>query len=147
MLWGLFGRKRKPLSFPALEASGKEKHYLYRICRFSRVGGSLRVFNSDHVPSIIPLTPWEAKIFELAGGIHTLGQLVHTIADQYQNPKLVPDKLDVVILELLEVMIKDRRILDLSDTPIELPYYLSMAVEDQDEAKAKKLMLKDRFKD
>lgn len=140
-------RKRKPMSFPALEASVFENHYLYRTARYSRVERDVTVLNSDHVPSTIQLTPWEIKLFEAADGIHTLGQLIHGIANEYKNPKLVPDNLDGVLLGLLDVLIKDRRILDLSETPVELPYYLSLPMNEQDKAKAHKLMLKDRFED
>jgi hypothetical protein len=140
-------RKRKPLRFPVLEASGLEGRYFYRTSRFTRVGETLRVLNSEHNPSVIPLTPWEAKVFELANGNFTVGQLVHTIASQYPDPKMVPKQLDKVLLEILEQLIKDRLILELSETPVELAYYLSMPIHQQDEAKARKLMLRDRFED
>jgi hypothetical protein len=131
-------RKRKPLRFPALEASGLEDRYFHRTSRYTRVGEILRVLNSEHIPSVIPLTPWEAHIYELASGTLTVGQLVRSTAARYQKtPQIMPK----------EILIKDRLILELSDTPVELPYYLSLPIHQQDEAKARKLMERDNFKD
>ncbi len=144
----LFPRpKRKPHSFPVLEASGIKDRYLHRTSRFMRVGKELKVLNSDHNPSVIPMTPWEEHVFMRAVGDMTVSQMIRDIEAQYKASQKVPENLDKVLLDLLEVLIKDRRIIELSETPVTLPYYLSMPIHLQDEKKAREMMQRDNFTD
>jgi len=147
-MFKLFPRhNRKPLSFPALEASGLEDRFLQRICRFSQAGGTLLVLNSDHNPSVIPLSPWDTIVFLAANGNTTVGQLIRGTARQYRRQQDVPENLDKVILDIIERMLKDFRIVELSDSPVELGYYLSMSIDKQDEYKADAQRRKDGSED
>ena len=135
------------MPFLYLEASGLKNRYFCRTARYALVGETLRVLNSDHNPSVIPLTPWEARVYELANGEKTVNELVNGIADQYGPFQAVPANLDKVLLDILERFIKDYRIVELHETPMSLPYYLSLPIHKQDEVRANTLMRRDRFED
>ena len=90
----------------------------------------------------MPLDEWLGTIISLADGQHSVAHFIAFISSQY--PAGPPDTLVENIEEMIEHLI-DRQAIQLSEQPVELPYYLSMAAKDQDIEKARGLMVEDGF--
>jgi hypothetical protein len=141
-------RRRRSLRFAQLEKSVWKDRYFYRTCRFTLVDQDIRVLNSAHNPQVILLDKWEASVYGLANGQVTVRQLVMSTARQYEKAQQeVPKQLDQFLLNILERFVKDYRIVEWSDQPQSLPYYLSLPIHLQDERRAQQQMWKDRFRD
>ena len=79
---------------------------------------------------------WMGTVVSLADGKHSIAQLIDYLGQQYpQKPENLEETLHSVIERLLE-----GEMIELSDEPVELPYYLSAPIEALDVEKAKKMI-------
>lgn len=92
--------------------------------------------------SVTPLDSWMGVVVALADGQHTVAQLLQHMRGQYQNgaPENLVETIDSVVQRLV-----DAGAIALSDTPAELPYYLSKPIDEQDPKLATELMVNDGF--
>lgn len=114
--------------------------YFYRAAVYSESGGEVALADIHHPDRTTPLEPWFGLVIPLADGQHTLNELFRFIAQRYQgNP---PANLDETLTSVVERLVEGKLVV-LSEAPVQLPYYLSQAIEYLDLEKAQKLMAED----
>lgn len=116
--------------------------YFSRRMVFTREEEQIVLLDVTNPNGAIPLNEWLGTVISLADGQHNLSHFIAFISSQY--PAGPPDTLAKNIEGMIEHLIELQAI-QISDQPVELPYYLSMAAKDQDMEKAKRLMIEDGF--
>ncbi|MES9857255.1 MAG: hypothetical protein ABW166_11695 [Sedimenticola sp.] len=119
------------------------KQYFYRLNAFTRHNNEVALINKNNPGEPVSLEPWMGTVVALADGQHTIGELISYLASQYEGNS--PDTLEDTIFSVIERLIESET-MQLSDTPTELPYHLSRALEELDPTIAKPLLDKDGYK-
>lgn len=115
--------------------------YFYRTVVFTRKAGKVALADINNPTETTELEDWLGVVVSLADGAHTLQQLIDFMSRQYQQtPERLEDTLDSVVERLLE-----SKMIKLSDTAVELPYYLAAPIEQLDTNKAKELIKEDGY--
>ncbi|MCW8865942.1 MAG: hypothetical protein OQK09_10020 [Colwellia sp.] len=118
-----------------------KSQYFYRTVVFTRKAGIVALADINNPQESTKLEEWFGVVISLADGKHTLQELIDFMAKQYpQKPERLDDTLESVIERLLE-----GNMLKLSDTAVELPYYLAAPIEQLDIEKAQKLIKEDGY--
>ena len=90
----------------------------------------------NQLDNISPMEDWMGVVVSLADGKHSIKELIDYLGQQYpQKPENLQETVHSVIERLLE-----GDFIQLSDDPVELPYYLSAPIEALDVEKAKQLI-------
>ena len=117
-------------------------NYFYRNVIFSKKRDKISLIDI-YKPNKnkLELEPWFGLILQLADGQHTIEDLLKHLSNKYQgNP---PPKLKETIQSVIERLSKSNLIV-LTENKTELPYYLSLPLENLDVDKAKKMLDEDR---
>lgn len=113
--------------------------YFYRTVVFTRHGDQIALANIDDPKQTTPLEEWLGLVISLADGQHSIQQLIDFLTAQYSE---VPDKLQDTVHSVIE-RLTESNMLKLSDTAVELPYYLASPIEHLDLEKARALIKED----
>jgi len=115
--------------------------YFYRTIVFTRKGNKVALADIYHPDKTTELEEWMGIVISLADGKHTLKELVDFMGAQYQrSPEGLEDTLTSVIERLLE-----GKMIKLSESEIDMPYYLASPIEHLDLERAKRLMVEDGY--
>ena len=95
----------------------------------------------EHLDKITPIEDWMGTVLSLAAGTHTISQLISFMSSRYQQ---APVNLQETITSVLE-RLQERKLAQLSDKAVELPYYLASPVEKLDIDKDKELIKQDGY--
>lgn len=116
--------------------------YFFRTAVFTLQEDQLALVDVHEPDVTTKLDPWLGKVVSLADGQHTIQELIDYLESQYHGgpPKELESTIESVIGRLTEA-----EVVRLTDDPITLPYYLALPIEEQDEEKAKELMIKDGY--
>ena len=116
--------------------------YFFRTAVFTYQEGEVGLVDVHESSDITTLDPWLGKVFAMADGQHTIQELVDCLSLQY--PQGPPPDLEKTIESVID-RLTQVGVVRLTDEPIELPYYLAIPTEEQDDKKAKELMIKDGY--
>jgi len=120
------------MKFETLETSDIKNKYFYRTEKWDWLNHEMiHVFDSKS-PRVITMDPWPQKIFLEALGQLTVHEYVYKVANEYPNGH-VPKELDIVILEMLNNLINNEKIVALSDTPMDLEISISNPMTEEGE--------------
>ncbi len=115
--------------------------YFYRCAAFTRKNNTIALADIYQPEHTSELEEWFGVVISLADGQHTLQELMDYMAKQYtQAPSNLEETLNSVIERLVE-----GKLIKLSSTKVQLPYYLANPIEQLDIEKAKQLMEKDGY--
>lgn len=117
-----------------------KSHYFYRTAVYADNNGKAALADINNPAQLSPLEPWFGLIIPLADGKHTIDELIVHVARSYQGG--APAELDRTLMSVVERLV-DGKLLVTSEKPVELPYYLTLPIEQLDVEKAKDLMAKD----
>lgn len=107
------------MKFKKLESSVIKNKYFYRTEKWDWLSKEMiHVFHSKS-PRIITMDPWPQKIFLEALGKLTVSEYVDKVSKEYPKNQ-APEELDEVILEMLDSLINEEKIIALSDQPISI---------------------------
>lgn len=116
--------------------------YFYRTVVFSREGDQVALVDIE-IPTLKKeLEPWFAVVISLADGKHTIQELLDYLAARYQGA--APPNLEETLSSVIE-RLSEGKLIQTSDKPIALPYYLEHPIEAMDIKKAKQLMADDGY--
>ena len=119
----------------------KNSQYFYRNAIFSNFNSLVSLVDINNPERRTSLEEWLGIVVSLADGQHTIQELIDYMGQQYQQaPANLEETLHSVIGRL-----EEGRIIQLSDTPISLPYYLQYPIERLDIEKAKTLIAEDGY--
>ncbi len=120
----------------------KRARYFARTAVHARRDGKVVLVDMHDASVTQPLDEWLGKVFLLADGSHTVQQLIDFVGRQYPGgaPPTLASTIDSVIDRLAR-----GKIIDFSDAPVALPYYLHLPADQQDPGRARELMLADGF--
>ncbi len=115
--------------------------YFYRTVIFTRKAGIVALADINNPQESTKLEEWFGVVISLADGKHTLKELNDFMAKQYPHK---PDRLEDTIESVIERLLESN-MLKLSDSAVELPYYLAAPIEQLDLEKAKQLIKEDGY--
>lgn len=108
------------MKFKTLESSELKNKYFYRTARWDWLTRDRIHVYDNHSPRIITMDYWPQKIYLDACGQVTVSEFIHFIASKYSSTQ-IPRNLDSALIEELQGLVNDLKIISLSDSPIELP--------------------------
>lgn len=118
-----------------------KSQYFYRCAVFTRSNGKVSLADVHNPNHTSELEEWFGLVISLADGKHTLQELLNHLTNHYdQPPSNLEETLDSVIDRLME-----GKLIQLSNTKVELPYYLESPIEALDLEKAKQLIEKNGY--
>ena len=107
------------MTFEKLEASEIKNKYFRRTEKWDWLTKEMiHVFDSKS-PRVITMDPWPQKIFLEAFGQLTVSEYIYNVFKEYPKNQ-APKELDEVILEMLDSLVHEEKIVALSDTPVSL---------------------------
>ena len=116
--------------------------FFYRTVVFSRTNDKIALVDIDEPQNQTPLDDWFGLIVSLADGKHTILDLISYLGKHYpQTPANLEETLHSVITRLIE-----GEIVKLNSSAVELPYYLTLPIEQLDMGKAKQLIEQDGYR-
>lgn len=118
------------------------QHYFKRTTVYKVEGNTVSLVDVHENNTITPIDPWMGAIVTLADGEHTVGQLIQHMAGQY--PDGAPDNLADTIESVIK-RLSDVGVIELTEQPTTLPYYLNLPLDEQDPKLATELMINDGF--
>ena len=119
----------------------ENKQYFYRAAVFTRKNNKVALADIYAPENISPLDEWMGIVVSLADGHHTIQELISYMESRYQE---APDNLEKTLHSVMERLL-DGSIVKLSDTEVELPYYLASPIEELDLEKARNLIKEDGY--
>jgi hypothetical protein len=119
-----------------------KSQYFYRTVVFSRLGEQVALADVENPDQRTELEPWFAVVISLADGKHTLQELLDYLAASYRGN--VPPDLEKTIDSVID-RLNEGKLLQFSEKPVALPYYLEHPIEEMDLNKAKKLIAEDGY--
>lgn len=117
------------------------QQYFYRTIIFSRQDNKTALADINNPERITPLDDWLGLVISLADGKHSIQELINYLRSQYQQP---PDNLEETLHSVIE-RLEEGKMIQLSETVVELPYYLASPIEKLDLEKARSLIKKDGY--
>lgn len=115
--------------------------YFYRTAIFTRKGNQVALADIDQAEQTTPLDDWLGTVVSLADGSHTIGELIDYMSSQYPQP---PANLEKTLHSVIERLL-DGKLVQLSESPVELPYYLAEPIEKLDLALARQKIKEDGY--
>lgn len=115
--------------------------YFYRNIIFTRKNNQISLVDINQPDHVMPLDDWLGIVVSLADGRHTIQQLIDYMGQQYQE---APEGLEKTLHSVIE-RLEEGKIVQLSESAVSLPYYLSSPIEELDIEKAKKLIQEDGY--
>jgi len=107
------------MKFEKLESSEIKNKYFHRTEKWDWLSKEMiHVFDSKS-PRMITMDPWPQKIFLEALGKLTVRQYIDKVSKEYPKNQ-APEELDEVILEMLDSLINNEKIIALSEEPISI---------------------------
>lgn len=119
----------------------ENKQYFYRAAVFTRKDNKVSLADIYAPENQSPLEEWMGIVVSLADGHHTIQELISYMGSRYQQ---APDNLEKTLHSVLERLL-DGGIVKVSDTAVELPYYLASPIEELDLEKARSLIKEDGY--
>ncbi len=119
--------------------------YIARRVIFASEGDNVSLVEGDNPhdeENMATLDLWLGLVVMLADGQSTVQQLIDHLAEQYK--KGAPEDLGEIV-ESAVVSLLESEVLVLSDTPVELPYYLSAPAERLDLERAREAIAADGY--
>lgn len=107
------------MKFKTLEVSELKDKYFYRTANWDWLTHHMIHVYDNNSPRIITMDYWPQKIFLEATGQITVSELIHSVASKYPSTG-IPKNLDLAIIEELESLVNDLRLISLSVSPVEL---------------------------
>jgi Coenzyme PQQ synthesis protein D (PqqD) len=118
-----------------------DNKYLIRCAQFDMIKQQL-VVTDPNSPRVITMDPWHQIVFLAADGQVTVSKLISELSNGYKDGP--PPDLQNTVQSVVEELVSEG-IINLSKSPTDLPYYLSLPVSQQDLEKARQLMIDDGF--
>ena len=115
--------------------------YFYRTVIFTRHDNRVALADIDQPDKITPLDEWMGTILSLADGAHSIQEMIDYMRSRYPEP---PENLEQTIHSVID-RLKNGKLIQFSDKPVSLPYYLAAPVEQLDLDKAKRLIKEDGY--
>lgn len=115
--------------------------YFYRNVIFSKINDQISLADLDHPESVTPLDGWLGIVVALADGQHTIQQMIDYMSKQYRES---PVNLEETLHSVVE-RLDEGKIIQLSESVVSLPYYLTLPIEELDIEEAKKLIMEDGY--
>lgn len=115
--------------------------FFYRTVVFTRTNDKISLVDINEMQNQTPLDDWFGVIVSLADGQHTIRELITYLGKHYQQ---TPVNLEKTVYSIVTRLIEGN-ILKLSSSALELPYYLTLPVEQLDITKAKQLIEQDGY--
>ncbi len=119
-----------------------KSQYFYRTVVITRRNNEVALANIDRPEESSPIDGWLGVVLSLADGKHSVQELVDFMGRQY--PGQPPADMEKTIESVLERLV-DGKLVNLTEEPVELPYYLASPVEELDLEKARQLMKEDGY--
>lgn len=119
----------------------KKAKYFYRNIVFSSRDKRVSLVDINPPHRLTPLDEWLGIVIALADGQHTIQQMTDFISKQYRE---APMNLEETLHSVIE-RLEEGRLVQLSESAVSLPYYLSLPIEELDIEKARKLMMEDGY--
>jgi len=119
-------------------------YYFYRTAVFTRKDGQIALADVNQPDTTTPLDEWLGIVVSLADGRHTIQELIDYLRMHYQYQQ-VPENLEETLYSVIS-RLKDGNIIQLSETEVDLPYYLASPIEELDLEKAKRLISENQKK-
>ena len=117
------------------------EQYFYRTAIFTRRDNQIALADINQPEQVTPLDDWLGTVISLADGHHSIQQLIDYVSSQYtESPANLQQTLHSVIERLLE-----GKLIGLSDSVVNLPYYLAEPIEDLDLKVARTQIEEDSF--
>lgn len=144
-MFGLFKKKERDLpEFKALKNSPYKNKYFYRLAQWDWLDHENIHVTDNNAPRMITMDPWPQMIFLDSDGQKTIEEYIFELTGKYGRKQPIPEDLDNEVINLIEKLVNDK-LIGLSDTKYELPYYIDLPKNKQNSDKARKLMLEDGF--
>ncbi|MFL0797777.1 MAG: hypothetical protein K6L73_09855 [Cellvibrionaceae bacterium] len=115
--------------------------FFYRTVVFTRKDGQVALADIHEPANTTPLDEWLGIVVSLADGRHTLEQLLEYLSSRYPMP---PNNLQETVNSVVERLLEGK-LIQLSDKPVELPYYLAEPVEELNLKEAQRLVKEDGY--
>ncbi|MBV1869586.1 MAG: hypothetical protein KUG76_01660 [Gammaproteobacteria bacterium] len=115
--------------------------YFYRNVVFSSKNKQVSLVDINHPDKVTLLEEWLGIVVALADGQHTIQQMIDFMSKQYQEAPVNLEKTLHSVIERLE----EGKLVQLSESAVSLPYYLTLPIEELDIEKAKKLIIEDGY--
>lgn len=115
--------------------------YFYRNIIFTRKNNQVSLVDINRPDNATHLEEWLGIVVSLADGRHTIQELIDYMKKNYQQAPASLEKTLHSVIERLE----EGKIIQLSESEVSLPYYLSLPIEELDIEKAKKMIREDGY--
>lgn len=116
-------------------------HFFYRKVIFTRKDNQIALANIYQPEKSTPLEQWLGTVLSLADGTHTIAQMLDLLRSRYATP---PENLEKTVESVIDRLVESKMI-ELSNFPVALPYYLAAPIEELDIEQARKLIQKDGY--
>ena len=117
------------------------EQYFFRTAIFTRRDNQIALADINQPDHVTPLDDWLGTVVSLADGHHCIQQLIDYVGSQYtESPANLEQTLHSVIERLLE-----GKLIGLSESAVNLPYYLAEPIEDLDLKVARTQIEEDGF--
>ncbi len=115
--------------------------YFYRNSIFTRKNNQVSLVDINRPNNATHLEEWLGIVVSLADGQHTIQQLIDYVRNRYQK---IPESLEKTLHSVIE-RLEEGKIIQLSDSAVSLPYYLTLPIEELDIEKAKIMIREDGY--
>jgi hypothetical protein len=115
--------------------------YFFRTVVYTRANNEVALVDINQPDKVTPLDEWLGLVVSLADGAHSIKELLDYISSRYSS---APANLEKTVHSVIE-RLQEGDLIKLSDSPVELPYYLAEPLELLDIEKARKLIIEDGY--
>ena len=106
--------------FKALEMSDIKNKYFYRTKPWDWLNKEMiHVFDTTNSPRMVTMDEWPQQVYLDAVGEKTVAEYIHHFASLYLKNN-VPPELDKTILDVIEGLYDDNKLINFSDSPVQL---------------------------
>ncbi len=120
----------------------ENKMYFYRTAIFTRKDNQVALADIDSPENTTPLDHWLGTVISLADGHHSIQELIDYLRSHYPTP---PAELEKTVHSVIERLLEGQ-LIKLTDSPVELPYYLAEPLETLNLKEAKRLIKEDGYR-
>lgn len=115
--------------------------YFYRTVIFTRKDNQIALVDIDKPEHATPLEDWLGTVVSLADGRHSIQDLIEYMTNQYPEP---PANLEETLHSVIERLLEGK-LVQLSEAPVTLPYYLAEPIENLELTVARKKIEEDGY--